>query len=199
MIDVEQSVWEQRNAQGVEGMVKTESDLARYRRLLMDVNPAWVVELGTYNGMSARWFADTAGCRVVSVDTHPQVSDATWDHPDVTWMRGNSVDPYVVRLIKGLIADEGPVVVVCDSDHSAEHVFLEMVSYAPMVTVGSYMVVEDGIIRWVPEQLPHYHDSSPLDAIERFLHDHQDWVPDFAIEDMSPTTQHPSGFLRRIG
>lgn len=198
MIDLDTSIWEQRNAQNAEGCVKTRSDLLRYRKLFADVNPAWVVELGTYNGRSARWFADNAHCRVVSVDTHPQVADDDWDHPDITWMKGNSVDPYIVRLIRGLIDDEGPVVVVCDSDHSAQHVLLEMQSYAHLVTVGSYLVVEDGIVRWLPEQLPHYHDSSPLDAIELFLADHLEFVPDMALEDMEPTTQNPMGWLRRI-
>lgn len=198
MIDLEQSIYEQRNCQGARGCVKTEADLLRYEKLFADVAPAWVVELGTFNGVSARWFADTARCRVVSVDTHPQVDDATWDHPDVTWMRGNSVDPQVVRLIRALIDDEGPVVVVADSDHSAAHVYAELDAYSSMVTVGSYMVVEDGIVRWLPEQLPHYQDSSPLDAIENWLRDHQDWVPDIGLENMFPTTQNPSGWLRRI-
>lgn len=198
MIDLAGSIHDQRHNQGVAGCVKTAVDLDRYLALFRDVNPAWIVELGTFNGRSARWFADNAECRVVSVDTHPQVSEDDWDHPDVTWMRGNSVDPYIVRLIRGLIDNDGPVVVVCDSDHSAQHVLLEMQSYAHLVTVGSYMVVEDGIVRWLPEQLPHYHDSSPLDAIELFLADHLEFVPDMALEDMHPTTQNPMGWLRRL-
>lgn len=200
MLDLAGSIEEQRTAQGVEvpGMVKTASDLRRYEKLFATVNPAWIVELGTYRGISARWFADTAHCRVVSVDTHPQVDEDTWDHPDITWMKGNSADPYIVRLIRGLIDDEGPVVVVCDSDHSAQHVLAEMEAYAHLVTPGSYMVVEDGIVRWLPEQLPHYHDSSPLDAIEVFLREHHEWAPDIALENMLPTTQNPLGYVRRV-
>lgn len=198
MINLDQSIWEQRHAQGVENMVKTVTDLDRYRHLLAQIEPAWIIELGTYNGKSARWFADTAKCQVVSVDTHPQVDPDTLDHPDVTWMRGNSTDPQVVRLIRALVDTEAPVMVVADSDHSAAHVYAELEAYAPMVTPGSYMVVEDGIVRWLPEQLPHYQDSSPLDAIENWLREHSDWVPDMTLEDMYPTTQHPMGWLQRI-
>lgn len=198
MIDLDQSIYEQRHAQGVDGMVKTMTDLDRYRLLLAEIEPAWVVELGTFNGKSARWFADTANCQVVSVDTHPQCDPETLDHPNITWMRGNSIDPQVVRLVRALIDTESPVVVVADSDHSAAHVYAELEAYAPMVTPGSYMVVEDGIIRWVPEQLPHYRDSSPLDAIENWLREHPNWVPDMKLEDMYPTTQHPMGWLRKL-
>lgn len=197
MRDLEGSIHEQRTAQGAEGCVKTAVDLARYRRLLLDVGPTWLIETGTFSGMSACWFAD-AGCHVVTIDTHPQVNDDVAMHPGVTWITGNSVDRHIVDRVRRLVLDAPPVMVVLDSDHSADHVHAEMLAYAPMVTVGSYLVVEDGIVRWLPEQLAVY-GSSPLDAIELFLAEHgDDWIVDTEIEDMLPTTQHPSGFLRRV-
>lgn len=199
MRDVDGSIAEQRSAQGAEGCVKTPSDLARYRRMLAAVAPAWIVETGTFSGKSACWFADVADCRVVSIDTHPQVADDVAEHSSVFWLLGNSVDDRVVNIARRLVVSDAPVVVVLDSDHSADHVYAEMLAYSPMVTVGSYMVVEDGIVRWLPEQLPHYKHSSPLDAIERFMAAHgDDWAIDTELEDMLPTTQFPSGWLRRI-
>ena len=198
MIDLERSVWEQRHGQGWLGMVKTPADLERYEKLLADVRPAWIVELGTYNGASACWFAEVADCHVITVDTHPQVDPTVHGHRDITWIKGNSADPAIVTLVSSVIRGGGPVVVVCDSDHSAGHVYAEMVAYGPLVTPGSYMVVEDGIIRWVPEQLPHYNNSGPLDAIERFLVTHPGWEPDADLENLSPTTQHVGGWLRRV-
>lgn len=199
MIDLEASIEEQRHAQGVCGCVKTASDLERYQHLLALVRPAWIVETGTFSGKSACWFAEVGDCRVISIDTHPQVADDIAQHPSVIWMLGNSTEPFVVNLVRRLVIEADPVMVVLDSDHSADHVYAEMVAYAPMVSVGSYMVVEDGIVRWLPEQLAVYGNSSPLDAIERFMDEHgDDWVIDAEIEDMLPTTQFPSGFLRRI-
>lgn len=200
MIDLEGSIWEQRHGQGYRGAVKTPADIARYEVMLARVGPvAWVVEMGTYNGASACWFADTAHCQVVTVDTHPQLGEETRHHPDVTWITGNSVATDVVNYVHGLVRDaHGAIVVVLDSDHSADHVFAEMAAYADLVTAGSYMVVEDGIVRWLPEQLVHYRDSSPLDAIEHFLDVEDGWEVDVELEDLSPTTQHPKGWLRRV-
>lgn len=200
MIDLDGSIWEQRHGQGYRGAVKTPADIARYELMLARVAPvAWVVEMGTYNGASACWFADEAACQVVTVDTHPQVGEETRTHPAVTWITGNSTAPDVIAYVHGLVRGaEGAVVVVLDSDHSAEHVYAEMAAYSGLVTPGSYLVVEDGIVRWLPEQLVHYKDSSPLDAIERFVEQNDGWAVDAELEDLSPTTQHPKGFLRRL-
>lgn len=197
MIDLAGSVWDQANAQGIDGMVKTAVDLERYKQLLLTVRPDWLIELGTYNGKSACWFADTSGANVVTVDTHPQADQETRAHPAVTWITGNSADPAVVSYVRSLVG--GIVMVVLDSDHRAEHVYAEMLAYAPLVTCGSYMVVEDGIVRHIPHELAYYQNSSPLDAIERFLDEYgDDWWADQHIEDMFPTTQHPRGFLLRV-
>lgn len=197
MIDLALSVWEQQHAQGVAGMVKTVSDVERYRHLLMHVRPDWIVECGTFNGASACWFADTAGANVVTVDTHPQADEETRQHPRVTWITGNSADPHVAAYVRSLVG--GVVMVVLDSDHSARHVYEEMLLYGPLVTCGSYMVVEDGIVRHIPTELAYYDYSSPLDAIERFLEPYgDDWFADQTIEDLFPTTQNPKGFLLRV-
>lgn len=197
MIDLAGSIEDQRTGQGAEGCVKTANDLARYRKLLAAVKPAWVVECGTFSGKSACWLADVAQCHVVTIDTHPQVAPEIHGHHAVTWLKGNTLDE--VDKVRRIIGNDTPVLVVLDSDHSAKHVYAEMMAYGPLVTAGSYMVVEDGIVRWLPEQLAVYDNSSPLDAIERFLIGHpHDWEIDMHLEDMLPMTQNPSGWLRRV-
>ncbi len=201
MIDLDGSLWEQRHGQGFRGAIKTPPDIARLEILFTKLAPvAWVLEMGTYNGCAATWIADTAHCQVATVDTHPCASPETKLHPDITWITGNSTAPDVVAYIKGLIRHaHGNIILILDSDHRASHVLAELEAYTPMIPVGSYTIVEDGVVRWLPEQLVHYDNSSPLDAIEQFLEHHPDeWVVDSDLEDAFRTTQNPSGYLRRI-
>jgi cephalosporin hydroxylase len=110
------------------------------------------------------------------------------------------------RLAKG-----GPIMVVLDSNHDTETVYNEMVLYHGLVTPGSYMVVEDGLLHYLPQEgsdhwegpdTPNnWFDGCPLCAIHQF----EDYRPmeynlfelDDYIQNMFPTTQHPNGWLRR--
>lgn len=181
--------------QGAEGCCKIAEDLARYRALIAAYRPDLVVECGTFTGRSAVWFARAAGCDVVTVDLYPRVDAETYAMSDrVTWVVGDSVSPVVVAKVTTICANAARPLVVLDSDHSAGHVLEEMRAYGSLVPPGGFMVVEDGIVRWMTD---HPYAGSPLDAIEAWLSDHDDWSVDEDLCAMSPVSMHPLGFLRR--
>lgn len=192
--------------QHAEGTVKTWEDLERYRRIIANISPQIILEAGTFSGKSALWFARNADCPVVTVDVDPRnVDDATRSEAEdagVVFLTGRSTSVDILsamRVAAKLIV--GPVMVVLDSDHSADTVHEEMVEYGTLVTVGSYMVVEDGIVRWMPDQMKPKgpYRGSPLDAIEGFLESRgKCWKQDMEIEGMYPATQFPGGFLQRL-
>ena len=195
--------------QTAEGCVKTEEDLARYRLIFESVKPGLVIEIGSFSGKSAVWFARLGKCPVVSVDVDqsnmtPQFMRDAGLHDMVLFLKGYSTDPAVTEVIRewaaAVTANGDPVLVVLDGDHSAPTVAAELELYAPLVTVGSYCVVEDTIVRWMPwEQKPiGPYRGSPLDAVEAWLPLHPEWVVDLGVEDQSPTTQFPGGWLRRV-
>ncbi len=84
--------------------------------------------------------------------------------------------------------------VVLDSDHSAAHVGKELEIYAPLVTPGCYMVVEDTNVNGHPIS-PDF-GPGPWEAVEAFLSRRTDFVADGSREKFI-LTFNPRGFLRR--
>lgn len=201
MIDLAGSL-EASHRQYAEGTVKTAEDLARYRVVIERTRPRRIVEIGSYSGKSALWFARTAGCPVVSVDVdHSHIAEETFDRGrmlGVTYLRGRSDDRRIVAMINAWMVS-GPNLVTLDGDHSASTVLAELDLYAPMVAEGCYVVVEDGIVAHMPDQMRPIgpYDGNPLEAITRWLPTHPEWVSDLTIEDLYPTTQFPAGWLLR--
>ena len=178
--------------QNADGAVKVAEDIDRYKAVLRQTKPEVIVECGTWRGGSALWFADT-GRRVITVDIdHSGVLDDARTHPLITLVTGNSANAEVAALVADLAAGCRTMVAL-DSAHDAEHVRREIKLYGPLVTPGCYLVVEDGIARWMDEPYP----GSPLDAIETELVGNDAWERDTAIEAMHPVSMHPAGWWIR--
>jgi cephalosporin hydroxylase len=128
--------------------------------------------------------------RVISIDI---VERERPEHERLTFITGSSTDPDVVAQVERAAREASPVMVILDSDHSRDHVLAELRAYAPLVTPGSYLVVEDtNIGRPVePELTP-----GPHEALEAFLLESADFVRDPAREKFF-LTFNPGGFLRR--
>jgi cephalosporin hydroxylase len=83
--------------------------------------------------------------------------------------------------------------VILDSDHSKEHVLAELRAYAPLVTTGCYLIVEDTAATPIltPDAGP-----GPREAVEEFLRESPLFTVDGQCEKFLMTWQ-PGGYLRR--
>ncbi len=187
--------WQSLHWRGVPA-AKCPTDLWIYQELLTELRPDVLVETGSHAGGSALFFADVMGLighgRVVSVDH--RAADRP-EHERITWLTGPSTAPGTVEAVRGQLEGAERVLVVLDSDHTAEHVLEELRAYAPFVTLGSFVVVEDtafdGWPVW-PE-----HGPGPATAVVRFLSE----TSAFEVDDRGGQhllTLAPGGFLRRV-
>jgi cephalosporin hydroxylase len=178
---------------------KFPQDVMTYARLLFQLRPRWVVELGTLYGGSALFFADVlrlAGGRgeVLTVDKAPL--PMALDAKHVEFIRGFCQDPNVVTYVHARVASAaGPVLLTLDCDHTAAHVRAELDTYADLVTPGSYLVVEDGNLNGHPV-VPEF-GPGPAEALAQWLPDHPEFVPDPECEGHL-ITMNPGGWLRRV-
>lgn len=184
------------------GAVKVQEDLDRYDHVLRGHHyheKGVVVELGTFSGKAAWWFSWRAS-HVVTVDTNPPDAEvlAAEAGCGISWILGDTTAQTIVDRVHELVSG-APALVSIDSDHSRSHVLKEMLLYADLVQPGGHMVVEDTLLRWMPEDEKRHYVGTPMDAVEEFLASHPDWQVDDEVEDVHPVTQHPGGWLRRLG
>jgi cephalosporin hydroxylase len=173
-------------------------DLWTTQETIAEVRPALLIETGTFKGGSALFYAhlmDLLGQgRVVTIDIEddPQRED----HPRITYVKGSSTDPEIFeRMRREAEEADGPVMVILDADHSRDHVARELELYGGLVTPGSYLLSQDGII----DKLERFRHSrpGPLDANRAFLEQHPEFEQNSARNERFGITHHPLGWMRR--
>ncbi len=112
----------------------------------------------------------------------------------MTYLTGSSVADSMVSHIRTLVVDSAPVMVILDSDHSRDHVPRELERYAPFVTRGSYLIVEDTNLNGHP--VFDDHGPGPMEALEAFLGRHPEFAHDKSM-DKFLLSFNPMGFLKR--
>jgi cephalosporin hydroxylase len=169
-------------------------DLWVIQEIIFDTQPQIVVEIGTKFGGTTIWLSDSmktiASGSVISVDLNrPQI-----DFPEnVQFIQGNSIASHTVSQVKGL-CEGRRTMLMTDGNHAAAHVSQELMLYSPMVAVGCYFIVEDGIVDVM--DWPQY-QPGPLTAVQRFLQVTDSFVIDETREKFI-LTYAPGGFLKRV-
>lgn len=176
-------------------LLKCPLDLWIYQELLVRTRPDVVIETGTWQGGSALYLAtvfDLIGRgRVITVDVTTKPGRP--EHPRISYVTGSSTDPSIVALVREAVGRDRAMVIL-DSDHHAAHVYDEIVAYGPLVHVGDYLVVEDGIVNGHPV----WEDfgAGPWEAVDRLLSESDEFVVDERCERFLMTF-NPRGYLRR--
>lgn len=178
-------------------ILKCPLDLWLYQEILFELRPAVIVETGTAFGGSALFLAQMCDLighgRVVTVDIQERPGRPV--HPRIQYLTGSSVAPDMIAQVKQAIAGEGPVMVLLDSDHAEAHVRQELEAYHPLVTAGSYLVVEDTNLNGHPVEPEH--GPGPWEAMQAFLSTHTEFAHDTEM-DKFLVSFNPKSFLKRL-
>ena len=128
-------------------ILKNPLDCWIYQEILWDVRPEIVVEIGSLDGGSTLFFCHVldllGGGEVISVDVDRSPYAA--QHPRLTDITGDSSEPAIVSQVGQRCAGR-TALVVHDSNHNRDAVLRDLRLYSPFVSIGSYFIVEDGIM-----------------------------------------------------
>jgi cephalosporin hydroxylase len=186
------------------------SDMILLQELLWEIKPDIFIETGIAHGGSLIYTAslfelmDTNGIVIgIDVEIRPHNKIAIEGHSmfkRITMIEGSSVDSKTLETLEKLIENGKSIAVMLDSNHSKDHVLRELEIYSKIVTVGSYLIVQDGAQEWVsdiPRGKSEWKYDNPLVAIEEFLKHNDNFIIDEKYTRLG-ITQSPSGYLKRI-
>jgi len=220
-------------------IIQYPQDMVAITELIWTVRPDVIVETGVAHGGSLLQsasaltlldYCDAVAAHAVltptqsrrrvigiDIDIRPHNRRAIEGHPlshKIELIAGSSIDPETVASVIARLERHEKVMILLDSNHTDSHVYAELEAYAPLVSVGSYCVVFDSIIEFLPtDQYPDRPwgpGNSPLSAARRYLSRiAQDHVVaadgkrlkleiDSAIDAKLMISVAPEGYVRRV-
>jgi cephalosporin hydroxylase len=197
-------------------IIQLPEDLVRIQEVIHRIQPDVIVETGVAHGGALVFYASLCKVlgkgRVVGVEIaiRPANRRAIEKHPlasYITLIEGSSTDPATVAHVRAQVRREETTLVLLDSAHSRRHVREELEAYSPLVSLGSYIVVMDGvmeIVADVPRGRPDWVHDNPMAAADDFLREHPEFVleePEWPFNESElrrGVTHWPNGYLRRI-
>ena len=196
-------VWDSLWFQSVR-VIKNPLDLWVMQQIIGEIRPDFIIETGTWQGGSALYLAQVLHglglehSKILTIDigfhNQPASGHFLWKKY-VEFIHGSSTDPVIVGQIAERVKGK-KVLVDLDSDHTMKHVFGEITAFAPMVSKGSYLIVEDMHLDGIPthpEQGP-----GPTAAVKKFLEEggNKEFEQDLSREALV-MTWNAGGWLRR--
>lgn len=181
--------------------MKTPLDLWIYQEIIHQTKPDVLIETGTNRGGSAFYYAsifDLLGRgRIYTMDVEDWPKPK---HPRINFRRDSSTSDGTIAWLRSNIRAGERVMVTLDSLHTKEHVLAELNRYAPLVTPGNYLIVEDTHLNGHPVYIPFSPGpgkEGPWEAVDEWLPMHPDFVRDRAREKFGMTF-NPGGWLKRV-
>jgi cephalosporin hydroxylase len=178
-------------------VVNCPTDLLAYQDLIAKVKPDWVIETRTGAGGRALFLATI--CDLVDhgqvLSIHERAAGKLPEHPRLRYLTGHSTDEETVRQVREIVGEPPNALAILGTRGGRERMVQEFEAYAPLVPVGSYIVMENTIVNGNPV-LPEF-GPGPAEAVRKILRLRSDFAPDREVEKYA-LTFNPGGFLKRL-
>ena len=183
------------------GCLKCPLDMALYARLIWELKPKTLIEIGTYKGGSALWFADLftsyqIDARIVSIDLHSEneVHDSR-----IEFLTGDVHNLGEVLTNARMATLPGPILVIEDSIHTYSGSLAALRFFDRVLTIGDVIVVEDGVLDELG--LSGQFGGGPNRAITEFMATSPgrfEIMTEYCDYFGPNATYSPNGFLRKL-
>ena len=192
-------------------IIQYPQDMIAMQELIWEIKPDLIIETGIAHGGSLIFYASlleligNGEVLGIDIDIREHNRREIEKHPmfkRIKMIQGSSVDERTVVEVEKYAQGKNKIMVCLDSNHTHEHVLQELNWYAPFVSQGSYMVVFDTIVEYLPnDYLPGRAwkvGDNPATAVEEFLKKNDAFEIDRSIDNKLLISVAPGGYLKRI-
>jgi cephalosporin hydroxylase len=182
------------------------------QEIIWELKPDLIIETGIAHGGSLIYYASLleligkGEVLGIDIDIRAHNKAEIEKHPmykRIQMIEGSAISEETINAVRKVAEGKEKILVCLDSNHTHEHVLNELKLYAPLVSVGSYIVVFDTIVEDLPanyfkEKRPWGIGNNPKTAVWDFLKSNDDFVIDKAVDNKLLISVAPEGYLKRI-
>ncbi|HAN79147.1 MAG TPA: hypothetical protein DCQ31_15965 [Bacteroidales bacterium] len=194
-------------------IIQYPQDIVAMQELIWEIKPDLIIETGIAHGGSLIFYASMLELlnkgEIVGIDIDIRAHNRMIieKHPmykRITMIEGSSIAPETAEKVFEKAKNKQTIMVVLDSNHTHEHVLLELELYANLVTPQSYLVVFDTIVEDLADlgvefpNRPWRKGNNPKTAVHEFLKNNSDFEIDYSIQNKLLITVAPDGYLKRV-
>lgn len=177
-------------------------DYVMYQMIIFELQPDLIIEIGTSEGGSCIYYADLLDIigkgKIHTIDitdnrVNPQDENA--NHVRVQFFT-DGYENYDLKNAEGYET----ILIIDDGSHTYEDVLASLKKFNSLVSVGSYFIVEDGIIDHLGVEVSKWFNGGPNRAIKEFLINNDSFIIDRKWCDFfgKNATFNTNGYLKKI-
>jgi len=192
-------------------IIQYPQDILAVQEIIWKVKPDLIIETGIAHGgsliLSASILELIGKGEVVGIDIDIRKHNKKEIEKHslfkrITMIKGSSINKEIIKKVQDLAKGKKKIMVILDSNHTHDHVFKELIAYAPLVSKGGYLIIFDTIIQNMPEEFtknrPWGKNNNPKTAVNEFLKKNDRFKIDKKLENKLLITAAPEGYLKCI-
>ncbi len=172
------------------------SDLVVYQEILASVRPDWIIDTFDADGGRSRFWASMCDLldhgKVLSLGAGAANDKPT--HERLEYVSGKGIDETTQNWVRELVGDDSALVFL-GGPSPRQRLVVEFEAFAPLVPVGSYVIVQDTVLNGHPVR-PAF-GPGPQEAIRQIKQRYPEFMSDLEIE-RSAVSFNPAGYFKRV-
>jgi cephalosporin hydroxylase len=181
-------------------MIKNPFDLVVYEEILWELKPTIIIEIGNAFGGFSLWLSDRMKMigvdgKFITIDLSSGGDNNLQDFKSDKFVSiiGDCNSFETINKVKSYIREDDKVLIIEDSAHTFDNTFKVLENYKDIVTIGSYLIIEDGICDILDLGIK----PGPKSAVEEWIKNNSNYIIDRDREKYI-MTYNPKGYLKRI-